>query len=260
MVTWSTWHDSLPGCFFVEEVCEATLSRLNSALKHRPQLVTVEQVSDLFTIQEVLSPDVAHPVSRHNPTARLKSVVSQSLRSLMRANPGAPSYVAWLSGQRMCTACSEWPLDVWFPASVWNVPCQDDLRDMVLYSALLLIRGDAPTASPLMDDTFRRQDADDELAATEELDRGVQLGSDRVQALGLRRMHRDSHGVEQNVTGPGGARTGDVHAPAGRGRGARTSSTRGRGRASQQTHPQSPSHGDPHGGRLVGVPDVEGDE
>ena len=84
LLQWTTWHDHLPGCLFVEEACEAMLARLGSSCKLRPQAATVEDVSNLFVLLEpVQTLGEVHPVRSHAPTRPLVAAVRVHLRRLM---------------------------------------------------------------------------------------------------------------------------------------------------------------------------------
>ena len=142
----SPWNDQVPACLYVEEACEAMLSRLSAACKLRPQVITVDEVSDLFCVLPVVQA-AERVVSRHHPTVKLCRVVSQNLHNLMRSQPAVPQYTPWSSFARVCIALEEWPAVVWFPGTLWEVVPQDALRALVLYDTLLLLPSDVPEHS-----------------------------------------------------------------------------------------------------------------
>ena len=71
LMQWTAWNDNLPSCLYVEEACEAALSRLGASCKMRPQAVTVEQGSDLYILLD--PPDGARAEhAPHQPTQQLR--------------------------------------------------------------------------------------------------------------------------------------------------------------------------------------------
>ena len=48
LLTWTPWHDRIPGCCYSEELNEAALGRLGSSMRRHPDATTVEAVMDLW--------------------------------------------------------------------------------------------------------------------------------------------------------------------------------------------------------------------
>ena len=68
LLAWTPWHDAVPAAAYVEEACEAQLSKLASALTRNPHATGVAEVSDLYVLlpraDEQPHPAKHHPVSQ----------------------------------------------------------------------------------------------------------------------------------------------------------------------------------------------------
>ena len=50
LLQWEPWHDALPACCYSEEINEASLSRLGSAMRQHPEATSTAAVMDLYLL------------------------------------------------------------------------------------------------------------------------------------------------------------------------------------------------------------------
>ena len=113
LLSWTPWHDALPGCSFVEESCEAQLSHLARACLASSSSYTVDQVCDLYVNLGAQSTR-AHTASHHPVDAALQRQVNANLQALVSGSvEDLVRWVPWRSA-RTCVAEQCWPDEVPF--------------------------------------------------------------------------------------------------------------------------------------------------
>ena len=79
LMFWTAWHDAVPAAAYVEESCEAQLSKLASALKRNPHATGIGEVSDLYVVLPVAD-DHPHPAKHHPVSQPLLRALVANLR------------------------------------------------------------------------------------------------------------------------------------------------------------------------------------
>ena len=102
LLAWTPWHDAVPAAAYVEESCEAQLSKLGSALKRNPHATGVGEVSDLYVLLP-RADDQPHPAKHHPVSQPLLRALVTNLRHYATAGPQVVTAVPWRSG-KTCVA------------------------------------------------------------------------------------------------------------------------------------------------------------
>ena len=153
LLSWTAWHDQLPGCSFVEESCEAQLSRLGAACKRSRSSFTPEQVNDLYLNVGALN-TLPHNTSHHPVAADLVRKVQVNLRRVkMDGFESVVTWVPWKSG-RMCTAKDAWPRELPVMRELREVSIEDLLRNSM--HALVTVTG-GPEQTAAVKHAFDRE-------------------------------------------------------------------------------------------------------
>jgi hypothetical protein len=140
LLTWQPWMSSLPGCCFVEESCEAMLSRLVARCRGQRQVtgflgttqlfVTLPQPSgDVHSLQGGIQDDLVVLFR-----ARLRALLSPDRDPLMFANVTSAKTATWQS---------TFPETFTFPRALHGRHAQQDLAG-VLRCALTLVSAGRP--------------------------------------------------------------------------------------------------------------------
>jgi hypothetical protein len=129
LLTWTSWHDQLPGCAFVEESCEAQLSRLGAACKRSHSSFTPEQVNDLYLNVGPLKTTL-HDTTRHPVASELLTRVRTNLQRAWRDGlEKVVTWVPWKSG-RTCVAREAWPTTLPVMRELGDVSVEELLRNV----------------------------------------------------------------------------------------------------------------------------------
>ena len=88
LLSWTSWHDSLPAAAFAEESCEALLSRMSHRCDVHRQLVGFESTVDLFLT--LPPPSRALKSTRGALRDGLVAIFVGRLRSLLLSNGNLP--------------------------------------------------------------------------------------------------------------------------------------------------------------------------
>ena len=156
LLAWQPWMDKLPGCCFIEETCEALLSRMASRCRGHQTISSFEGVSDLF----LTLPPVSRALKKSRGQLRdgllqLFWIRCRRLISHGETNP----YVEW--SQKGSAFQATMPDDFAFPA-VLHTMAKEDLLPVFVNSLRCLrskskisgdvenfFRANLPRASPL---------------------------------------------------------------------------------------------------------------
>ena len=140
LMSWTDWHDSVPAAAYVEEACEAQLSRLSSALKRNPHATGVADVSDIYILLGV--PDQALHAAHHHPVSSdLQRAVNDNLLRFTSAGPAVVAHVPWKSS-KTCTVTQQWPDVCHIPRPPWTVP-QTSIDTCLLHALRRVHQGTA---------------------------------------------------------------------------------------------------------------------
>ena len=111
LLSWTPWMDKLPGCVFVEESCEALLSRMATRCIGHYTVSSFDGVSDLY--QTLPPPSMLPKATRGTLRAGLLSLFWSRCRRIISNSPALP-FAAWHS--KGCTFQDEFPVDFTFPS------------------------------------------------------------------------------------------------------------------------------------------------
>ena len=110
LLSWTPWMDKLPGCVFVEESCEALLSRMASRCRSNFTVSSFEGVTDLFLT--LPSTSRVPKSSRGSLRQGLLSLFWARCRRLIANAPNIP-FAAWNS--KGCQFVDKIPAEFCFP-------------------------------------------------------------------------------------------------------------------------------------------------
>ena len=147
LVTWTSWHDSLPAAVFSEEFCEAGLSRLGRSCTSNPNMVTVQEMQNLYLL--IRGSDTA---PKDLPGGQVRGPLVDRVRAHLRTfvvhGPAVMGYVPWRPG-RTCVAQQHWPEVFLVPGSLWRRPAEEHVDAVMRYGLYRMTR------SPVVDGTLR---------------------------------------------------------------------------------------------------------
>ena len=133
LLSWTPWMDNLPGCVFVEESCEALLSRMASRCRSHITISSFEGVSDLYL---TLPPPSRLPKSsRGSLRSGLLTLFWARSRRVIANAPQLPCAV-WNS--KGCVFELHTPDNFGFPEALCRM--DDDVLQPVFTSALRSLR------------------------------------------------------------------------------------------------------------------------
>jgi hypothetical protein len=161
VMTWTSWHDNLPGCCFSEEICEAALSRLGGLCRKHPHVFSVADTWDLYC-QVKPGRSIPKELCGGVPV-QLSTMVISHAREFIQSNRMIVTCVPWFQS-KLLVALSSWPED-WKAPSAIDVPVGEDyLKDLCKYSLKTLLGGaqvQNPTVDTAMSATFLRRPVDE---------------------------------------------------------------------------------------------------
>ena len=132
--TWQLWYDMVPGCLFVEESCEASLSRLGHALTLPPHVTDLSRASDVYC---TLPPLQKERVLRSSVQPHLVTHFVITIRSFVQrvADINTP-FTRFQTKHRTVT-----PDPVWDPSYLppLDLTVDSPLLDMCMIRALKLM-------------------------------------------------------------------------------------------------------------------------
>ena len=110
LLSWTSWHDGLPACVFVEESCEANLSRLHTACQRNSWAMTAEQVCDLYI--NIGPPQTESKSASQQMVSRsLQQQVNEHLAALRTGPYTQVTWCPW-KAEKHCIAQESWPARV----------------------------------------------------------------------------------------------------------------------------------------------------
>jgi hypothetical protein len=244
LLSWTAWHDDVPAAAYVEESCEAQLSKLGSALKRNPHATGITDVTSQYVLlgeQDTTEHDASH----HPVSSELQRGVNAHLRVFVRDGPSTVPYVPWRSG-KSCTVQTKWTVTQHRPSSPWSVD-NDSVREALNHTCTHVHRGrDVSDAVMHLCDDFVQPCAPVQLARQT-------AAFDAQRATGVvagRLTRRDKRTLEmRDSTDPPRRRKVPRRGPATSERGTFDDTTLP---ALPATH--MPAHTAPIGPRFVGIP------
>ena len=143
LVLWSGWHTRIPGACYSDESNESSLSQLGEWWENHPEIITVQQVSDLFLLLPESRP------KRDLPAGSCSRVLFDRIVSGVRAlTTGAVAhmaYVEWDGGGSPVRVQAAWPADHRFPPTIRVAPKQKHVNNIFKYNLSRLVT-QPPTA------------------------------------------------------------------------------------------------------------------
>lgn len=161
VMTWTSWHDRLPGCCFSEELNEAALSRLGGLCRKHPHIYTVADTWDLYC-QVKPGKSIPKELSGGVPV-KLSEMVISNARAFIQSNRMIVTCVPWFP-VKLLVAQSSWPDDWSAPSPVLEPVDEGHLKDMCRYTLKTLLGGaqvQNPTVDTAMSATFVRRPVDE---------------------------------------------------------------------------------------------------
>jgi hypothetical protein len=149
LLTWTPWHDAIPGCLYSEEMNEAALSRLGQLCRTHPQAITCAEVMDLYL--HVQPPASGWKrLSQAAVPRNMCDLVTDRIRRLVQHGVTTMTYVPWVQERVNTIAQSEWPSDVDVPLSLQLAWPADGIRRCLRTVQTVLVRQTrAPDAAVL---------------------------------------------------------------------------------------------------------------
>ena len=148
LMTWSKWHDYIPGCLYSEEANEASLSPLGTLCRTHRRLRTVSDVMDLFLLVP-LPPTGPHARPTHPPTASLRGALVDNMALFVREGRKAVTYAPWES-EAGTQSREDWPDDWWTPRQLSDAISENHLRELGTYAMLTLLKVPRPLSSAMV--------------------------------------------------------------------------------------------------------------
>jgi hypothetical protein len=156
LMTWTSVHDALPGYAHVEEVNEASLSRLTSSCTRNPNMATATDVNDLFlTLSDVSTRP--HDVTTQRVRESLVRTIQTNIDILLRGPADAVSFTPWTSA-KLCRCTGSWNAEHMFPTKRTCTP--EQLTTLMRHYADVCGKSDRPDDSVIAWlDTYARHEA-----------------------------------------------------------------------------------------------------
>lgn len=136
LMLWEPWFSNLPGCCFVEESCEAMLSRMRARVDHFRVLTGFENAQDLFMTLPLAK--LEERATGGGIRSELQSVFRSRLSHLLLNTEGLP-FASW-SSTGVARWTSTYPSAFTFPCDV-PVEVDNALVERLLQGALVNVTG-----------------------------------------------------------------------------------------------------------------------
>ena len=176
LVSWTPWHDGVPGCCFVEEANEAALSRLGALLERHPQATTTADAMDLYLLVDSGRTDRLRNLPAGNVGERWYEQALGHVDELLRFVDHRPqtefggstsklvTYIAHVRVTGEMVAEGAWPTE-------WTVPVPPNqpylnprlATDLMQHALRTLVRDSPPDEATvvLLDDLCPRRSAEE---------------------------------------------------------------------------------------------------
>ena len=132
LLTWSNNLYALPRAAFSEEVCEAHLSKLGAACLRHPQLITVDEVMDLYLVERMTTAGGREHVGGAPPVTLVRRALTNLDFMLQQSDRNVITFVPWKSGKTTVSAVEKWDVSYKFPVR-FVCPLHADLTDCIKY-------------------------------------------------------------------------------------------------------------------------------
>ena len=140
LLQWQPAYSRLPGCCFVEEACEAMLSRMVGRCRANAQLTSFQDVLRLFVTLPL--PSTQPRGTRGGVRLPLVYLLTQRLRGLLQTPVGL--HFARVQTGRQAVWEAQYPVDFSFPQGFADAPHPVDDIERVLKTALKTVSGAGP--------------------------------------------------------------------------------------------------------------------
>ena len=140
LLSWTPWHDDVPAAAYVEESCEAQLSKLASALKRNPHATGIGEVSDLYVLLP-RADEQPHPAKHHPVSQPLLRALVANLQHYSAAGPEVVTTVTWRSG-KTCVATAGARAGPCTLRTPWTTTTQE-VHAVLLHTLSRVSRGEA---------------------------------------------------------------------------------------------------------------------
>ena len=144
LLSWSPWQDKLPACVFVEESCEALLSRMASRCRSNFTVASFDAVSDLY--QTLPPPSKLPKATRGTLRAGLLNLFWARCRRIISNSPKLP-FALWHS--KGCTFEDQVPEGFVFPRALQSM--EEAKLLSVFQSAVRSLRSKAKVSQQVLD-------------------------------------------------------------------------------------------------------------
>lgn len=136
LLTWQPWNEQLPSCCYMEESCEALLSRMSHRCSSHRHITGFEGTFDLF--MTLPPPSRKLKATRGVLKAELIRTFGSRMRSIINSS-GALPYAAIVGTKQMHSEfVAKFPTEVIFP-DILPVPFDSKVLERVLRRALLCL-------------------------------------------------------------------------------------------------------------------------
>jgi hypothetical protein len=172
LMTWTKWHDFIPGCLYTEEANEASLSPLGTLCRSHRRMRTISDVMDLFLLVP-LPPPGPHSRPSHSPTPELVQTIDQHMSQFVRHGRRVVTYAPW-EGESGSEAKEDWPNDWWTPRPLSETFSERHLHELNTYAMLTLLRVPRPLSENMvqsLDRNIPRRSPDASAAAAGVVDK-----------------------------------------------------------------------------------------
>ena len=157
LMTWTPWHDNLPGCCFSEEINEAALSRLGGLCRRHPNVFSVADTWDLYC---QVKPGRSTPKDLSGGVPEtLPDIVASNTVTFIQANRVVVTCVPWFP-VKLLVAQSSWPANWKAPSPIREAVSDVTVRDLCIYTLRTLVGGmnqQNPAVATAMSATFRKR-------------------------------------------------------------------------------------------------------
>lgn len=139
LALWTRWHDELPGACYTDEMCEARLHLLGQWWLYHKEVLTVEQLSDLYLMMP-MSKGGERDLKDRTMGGEYVEAVYRRVDRLLSSSRLVVTYVPWTS--RSCANAHDcWDDDFSFLPSLYSSVRKDSLQDLGRYAVTTLCVG-----------------------------------------------------------------------------------------------------------------------